>query len=514
MSEDPPAPVVATRRRLWHTAVTSISQGASFLGVAALGLLIAAKFGSSPVTDGFFIAQSSYSIALLMGQSLRTTAVAGLSHRENGVSETLVAVGLIAGVVLVAFAACAWLLIPEVTSSLPPRGTEMARLSLALLGPAAMLQLLGGALAAVLAARDRVAVSAIAFGLSSAVGLAVFLPLLALVGDVALPLVLVLMSLASFGVLLGAVIRSGGIEWRRPERRAALHRATQLTIGSVSLLVGQLVVAVTVTLASQVGPSGSTTYSYSSMALNLVVATVVSPAMLMLAPVLAREWAGDDRSLAALAGRVFRLGAVLLVPAMAGVVLVGVPVLELLFAETGRATVSDISTAVLALSPVAVATLIVLVPELGLITRHRFGVLARIAVGVLLIHVCAGISVVHLGGDVTALALASSATSLISALAVVWVGAGSARRAIYAATVAGTVRLVVIPALVYVAAAQFLQPGRDLVLGGVAWIVGSIVAAGWIFLVQRRELFELASIARRARPPALAAEEPLRGSKA
>lgn len=496
-----PAPAVTgTRRRLWYTVLTGLSQGISFLGVAGLGLLIASQFGSSAVTDGFFIAQSVYGISVLAGQSLRTTAVAELSRRpDESPGETLGAIAMIALGAAVLFALVAFALVPVLTSGLPERGTEAARDSLLLLWPAAAMQLFGGALAALLATRDRVAVSAAAYSVGSLLGLLAFLPLRELTGSTSLPLVLLITSGTSTVFLAVAVWRSGGLPRHRPAIGPTALRARRLLIGSSALIVGQLVVASSVGLAGQVGEQAATTYSYGMMAISLVSATAVTPAMIVLAPVLASEWDGHTASLTELALRVFRLGALVVVPIVAGVVLVGTPVLRLLMPPEVRDTVPDIAAVIIVLSPTVLATLMVIIPELGLVTQGRLATLAGVSVVVVAVHIVASLIAVAAGGGIVVLAAVAVTTATLSASAVTAIGAGKDRAGLFGGIGVALAQLVAVPALGYLAAAELIGHHQAFGSGLAAWAVGSAIALAWLLLARRDEVLGVAGMFRATR---------------
>ncbi len=486
-----------TRRRLWHTALTGLSQGVGFLSVAGLGLLIASQFGSSAVTDGFFIAQSIYGVALLMGQSLRTTAVSGLTKdRVTGPAETLGAVVLMALLAAVVFAVVAALVVPAVTADLPPAGTESAQQSLVLLWPAAALQLVAGGLAALLATRDRVAVSAGAYSIGSVVGLLAFLPLQAIAGATALPLVLLVTSAVSAGLLVGAVARSGGLPRVLPKLAPTTRRTGRLLLGSAGLIVGQLVVASSISLAGRVGEQAATTYSYGMMALSLITATAVTPALIVLAPVLADEWAGDTQSLSELGVRIFRFGAVIVVPAIAGVVLIGAPILGLLMPDGSSHTVHDIVQVIIVLSPTVLATLMVIIPELGLVTHGRFGVLALVGAGILPLHLLISILAVDAGAGVVGLAGVAAATTFVSASVVTAIGTGDQRWASFGGVGLALAQLVAVPVIAYVAVAELIGGVDALGHGALAWVVGTIVGAAFLLLTRRQEMLGIVGMAR------------------
>jgi hypothetical protein len=58
--------VSSTRSRGLDTAITSVAQVLVLAGAALMGVLIGARFGATPETDGFFTANAIYGVTLFV----------------------------------------------------------------------------------------------------------------------------------------------------------------------------------------------------------------------------------------------------------------------------------------------------------------------------------------------------------------------------------------------------------------------------------------------------------------
>src|SRR5437867_1393516 len=78
----PPDPA-APRRVALSVVFTGASQGVSMIAGGVLAILVAALFGSTAQTDGFFLAYGVYSLLVLVAQSTRTAIPARLLETET-----------------------------------------------------------------------------------------------------------------------------------------------------------------------------------------------------------------------------------------------------------------------------------------------------------------------------------------------------------------------------------------------------------------------------------------------
>lgn len=487
------------RHRAIATLVTGVSQALTLFGVAILGVLIAAEFGSDARTDGFFFANSVYAIVLFVGQSLRTTSVAALveNPRRNG-PDLVGAIGwltLLAGAVFVLLGA---LVVPAATADLPEQARVTAQESLAILWPAAGVQLLGGLTAALLATRERYTIAASAYAIGSLVAVIGFVVLTPGLGIDGVPVALLVGVITTFVVLAVGAARSGRLPLGRPTRAGSLHRARQLLLGSAALVAAQLVVTSSVAFAAGVDEGAATTYSYAVMAVSALLAGAVTPVSVVFAPVVARDWDRTPESLGHAAVGAFRAGALLTAPLVAGLLLLApAPAAELLTALDAE-TLDEVFLLALILSPALLTTLAITIPQLGVLARQRFGALATVSLGVVVFHIALSGAVVLLGGGLPALAGAATATSVILASATLALALGAHAWHVGGRLLTGVLHIVVPGALAYAAATALLQPDDALIPGIAAWATGSVGYVGWLLVRRRAELLGLLAAVRRS----------------
>ncbi len=478
------------RQRLLAGAATAVSQTVGLVGIAVFGVLIAAKFGSDARTDGFFLANSIYAIVLFIGQSLRSTTVAGIVHDErHGIADALTAVAVMAIGAIAVFVAAALLLMPVLTSGLNAAGTASARSSMLLLAPAAGLQLLSGVLAAILAARARYAVAAWAYTVGTLAALVLFALLASSLGIDAIPVALLAGTATTTATLIAAVARDGRPALERSRgARQSVRMAAALLLGSAGLIGAQLVVASSTAFAARIGVHQATVYSYSVMALSLIMAAAVTPANIVFAPVIAREWRGDTADLAIRAIRTFRFGCLFVVPLVALLFVVGPEPAAALLAKLQRAQIDELLLVALILSPSALATLAAVIPELALLTTGRFRTVATIAATGLGVHLTVTAVVVAAGGRLPAVAAVSALTATGIAVAATMTAAGPDRWTLLRGYATGLAELVAVPACAYALMWLLLARGHDVVMDMVAFALATALAVAWLLTTQRTEM--------------------------
>ncbi|MBJ7329692.1 MAG: hypothetical protein JHC95_07340 [Solirubrobacteraceae bacterium] len=486
------------RHRAIATIITGISQALTLFGVALLGVLIAAKFGSNAATDGFFFANSVYAIVLFVGQSLRTTSVAALVEdpKRNG-PDLAAAIGwftLLAGAL---FALLAVLVVPRATGDLPPEAESTANETLLILWPAAGMQMLGGLTAALLATRERYALAANAYAVGSfaaVIGFVLFTPSAGVDG---VPLALLLGVSVTFTILVVGAARRGGLPLGRPRLGGSLFRARQLLLGSAALVAAQFVVTSSVAFAASVGEGSATTYSYAVMAVSSLLAGAVTPVSVVFAPVVARSW---DRTRASLAGssvRAYRAGALFTAPLIAGLLLLGPEPAAHLLTALDQETLDEVFTLALILSPALLTTLTATIPQLGILAQQRFAELAAMSLGVVVVHVALSAGVVAAGGGLNALAAVASCTSVLLVAGVLALAFGRDAWGVAWRMVIATVQIVVPGVIAFAAAAWLLQPDGDFLPGLAAWLIGMAASSVWLWVRRADELRALAAAVRR-----------------
>ncbi len=482
------------RHRLHATVVTGLSQALALLGVVLLGALIAARFGSNARTDGFFFANSIYAIVLFVGQSLRTTTVPALVEDPSRNGPQLAgAVAILSVAAAGAFAVLAFAVVPIATADLPPVGRVTAQESLAILWPAAVLQLANGLVAALLATREQYTAAAMAYAIGVTASIGVFLAATPALGIDGVPLALVGGTMTTFVVLLTTAMRGGGLPLGRPAAAASLHRARQLLLGASGLVAAQVLVTSSVAFAATIAVGAATVYSYAVIAISALLAATVTPVNVVFAPVIAREWDRTAESLGRAATRTFRAGALISAPAVAALVLLGPGPAKTLLSSLDAATVDEVFVVALILSPVVLTTLAASIPELGVLTRQRFGALALVAGGVVIVHLALNGIVVAAGGGLRWVAAAATVTSLLLGASMLTLGVGRQAAAVAGRYGRALVELVLPGVASFAAAALIVSPHGRLVPGAAAWLLGALGYAGWLWIRRRGELLELAS---------------------
>src|SRR5436190_3934543 len=238
---DPAAP----RRVAGSVALTGVSQGVSMLAGAVLAILVAAVFGSTPETDGFFVAYALYALFVLLAQSVRTSLPARLVEADSilgAFDRYLAGMALVfaaSGVVFLVLAdpVATWL-----TGSADGPAHATAAESLRILWPALGGQLFAGLAAALLGIAGDFGRAALAY---AAGGLTVIATFLALEGphDVrALPVAVVAGTVVTLVPLVHGVFRMG---WRGPRigagglARGAVTAVATTVVSSASAVLPQ-----------------------------------------------------------------------------------------------------------------------------------------------------------------------------------------------------------------------------------------------------------------------------------
>ncbi len=183
-------------------------------------------------------------------------------------------------------------------------------------------------------------------------------------------------SLVAAAVVARALLRIG---WRprvpRPDVRAALV-AWRLSLGAGAAVAAQIVLSVTVAASAAIVTGGATIFSYASMIIMVLTAALASPLAVVFAPVVAREWDRQPATLVPLALRAYRAGALLLVPAAAAILLLGLKPAEFLLAKVEPDDLVQVFELVLVLVPGVLGTVLASIPMTGVMAEQRLGALA------------------------------------------------------------------------------------------------------------------------------------------
>lgn len=484
----------ATRSRALDTALTSVSQLAVLAGAALLGVLIAARFGATARTDGFFAANSLYGMVLFVAQSVRTTAVARLVG-ERTVERFACSLGAMAWIAL------GWALVVVLaTLALAPLALDEGslasfRTTIVVLWPAAAMQLFTGLGAAALAALDDYRIAAVAYSCGAAVSVLAFVVLAPGLGVNGVAWALVAGAATAAGVVGAGLMRRG---WRpRPPvlGRAARAETGRVLLGAIALVAAQGILVASVALATRTGTGAATIYSYAAMLVMALSAGLVSPIGVVFAPVVARDWDRRASSLVGLALRAFRIGALLTVPAVAFVALLGPAPAKAVLHSVSDADVDRIFATFLVLAPSLLGSLLAMIPLVAVLTEQRFRVLAAWSAGVAAAHIAASVAVVALGGGLIALAVVATASSFGLSFVAVRLGMRGSAGALLASA-AGTGAAIVLPGLVAFGAPAIALAGGGFVPALVAWAIGGTAYLAWLLWRAPGELAELRGIVR------------------
>ncbi len=481
-----PGPAAAPRSRGIDTVLTAVAQVTVLLGAALLGVLIARRFGSTAETDGFFAANAVYGVTLFVAQSLRTTTAGSLVGDDGGFGRLRTYLG---GVVWLFGASVAIAVIAALLAAplgLAPDARVSFQRSILILCPAAGLQLLAGQCAAMLAALDDYVAPAIAYAAGSAVAIVGFAILAGPLGVAGVATALAIGSVASASIAVAALVRRG---WRTSAPRvdrASLTIAGRMTMGAISLVAAQFVLALSVGFAGATGAGNATLYSYAMMIVMLLTAALASPVSIVFAPVVARTWDGRPASLVPTTMTGYRAGALLLGPAVAAVVLLGPQPAGIVLASLDDAKIDRIFDLTLVLSPSLLGTMLAMIPLVALFAHQRFRPLAAWSGAVVAGHLalCAvaiavgGVMLVAAAGTVSSLALAAVPVALVF---------GRDAASVLRPAARAVADFVVPAAALFGAAAALVGFDRSLARGAAALALGGAAYAAWILARHRRE---------------------------
>src|SRR5436305_1781327 len=184
--------ILRTPSALRSGALTGLAQIVLAAAAAGAGALLAQKFGRSAETDGFLSAYGVYLVLVLAAQAFRMVVVPDLTRAAEG--GRLAGEARAYGLAFLLLAVPASVLVAifsgrlgdAITGTLPHRSADIAGRALAILVPAAFVQLLAALAASSLAAIDSYGTAAGGFALGGIVGLVVFAALADSQGIVAL----------------------------------------------------------------------------------------------------------------------------------------------------------------------------------------------------------------------------------------------------------------------------------------------------------------------------------------
>src|SRR5438445_2938753 len=276
-------------------ALTGLAQIVLALAAAGAGALLAQKFGRSAETDGFLAAYGVYLVLVLAAQAFRMVVVPDLTRaaaegRLGGESRAYAVASLALAVpVSVVVALLSGPLGDLITGSLPPASAHVAARALAVLVPAAFVQLLAALAASALAALDSYGTAAGGFALGGIVGLVVFAALADSHGIVSLAWGLAANAAVALSIQLAALLRRRALSGSWPVALDVLPRLWRLLQGAAVPLALQGCYLLALRFAAKLGVGSLTSFSYAYLAAaTLVAATAFSLGVISSAPLTRR----------------------------------------------------------------------------------------------------------------------------------------------------------------------------------------------------------------------------------
>ena len=296
------AGTLRTHSALRSGALTALAQLVLALAAAGAGALLAQKFGRNAETDGFLAAYGVYLVLVLAAQAFRMVVVPDLTRaaaagRLAGESRAYAVAFLgLAVPVSVVVAVLSAPLGDLITGSLPHRSAHVAGRALAIVVPAAFVQLLAALAASSLAAVDSYGTAAAGFAVGGLVGLAVFAALASSVGIVALAWGLAVNATLALAIPLVGLWRRGLLTGPWPARLRPGYRLANLLEGAAVPLALQGCYLLALRFAAKLGVGSVTSFSYAYLAAStLVAATAFSLGVISSAP-LTRRGLDEERA--------------------------------------------------------------------------------------------------------------------------------------------------------------------------------------------------------------------------
>jgi hypothetical protein len=287
--------ILRTPSALRSGALTGLAQIVLALAAAGAGALLAQKFGRNEETDGFLGAYGVYLVLVLAAQAFRMVVVPDLTRAAAegrlGVESRSFAIAFLclAIPVSVLVAVFSSQLGDLITGNLPPRAADIAGRALAILVPAAFVQLLAALAASALAAIDSYGTAAGGFALGGITGLVVFAALADTKGIVALAWGLAANAVVALAIPVAALVRRRALAGDAPRELNVPARLWQLLQGAAVPLALQGCYLLALRFAAKLGVGSVTSFSYAYLAAStLVGATAFSLGLISSAPLTRR----------------------------------------------------------------------------------------------------------------------------------------------------------------------------------------------------------------------------------
>lgn len=464
-----------------NSATRSAALNGGALAVVALGSAIQVAlylrdFGATHRTDGVIAAIAVYSLVVVLGQLLRTTAVPLLSGKTPTLTSRRFgwAMVVLAVSATVVCAAPASVIASLIAGASGPAGRHIATQAVVIMAPAIGLQLLGSGLAVHGAVRGRLDAVSMAFIASSFAGLVAFFVLRAPSHE----LVLAWANLASSVALVGALLAGVRVTARPPLGARLVLSAIFELIRSIPLPASFVVMyPVSLALAPRDQPGQITLFGLAFTACSYLAGFTGQALSMADAVQLARLRPDDLDERRRFVVRAFRYSLLLAAPGLGVAAVAGGPIVNALLPAGSRGQ-GDFGLDILLLAPWLIATLGVWATLPALLSSPHRLIGWRLGAAVLalvLVHVVAAVIGRALWGfDGIVLTMAVAPTVFVAAALRTAVPATAGRLARPAAVVvAASAVSFGLPELLIRSVAQ---PGA--VAGILAGAVGAILYAG------------------------------------
>lgn len=392
-------------------AMTGASLALVALGAATQVTLYLRDFGATHRTDGFIAAFAVYSLVVVFGQLLRTTAVPLLSGSAPKIAGLTFSWAIVL-IAVVAAGACEALAAPLghlISTASGPEGRRVAIASLRVMAPAIGLQLVGAGLAIGGALRDRLVRVAFAYMASSVAGLAAFF----LLRGQAHERVLAWTMLSASVVLVAGLLAGAGIQPRRPPAPNAVLRGAAALLGSTSLPASfVLMYPITIALAPAARPGQVTLFGLAFTTCSFLAGFTGQALSMVDAIALTRIGARALEERRVIVTRAFRYSVLIAVPGLGVAAVAGGPIVRGLISGGSAASHQYFGIDLLLLAPWLVATLALwatLPALLAQASRPAKGGLTAAVIGLIGLHVLAtlaGRAIAGFDGVIVAMSVA------------------------------------------------------------------------------------------------------------
>jgi hypothetical protein len=490
-----PSPLSAspTTRQARAGIAMSVATFAMAAASAIQAVLYLSHFGTSGRTDGFFVAFALYTTFGVSCQSLRLTSVpllvqpgARMTTRQFALALALVSVPIVL-ICGPGSSVLAKILAPGLSAA----DRAVTTSALPVLGGAMILQLWAAGAATVLAIRDRFMGVALSYIAGACAGLAVFLGVINVAGELSLGWSMLAMATVTCGGMLAALQSSGGLgEAATSNLRRALSDAGVVLGRTGVYLAFNVLFVITLSFASSSAAGDSTVLSYGYLFASYLVAGTGTALGMSRIPDMTRAARVERRAVIAdTVPQGFRYAMLLVAPALAGLVTAGAPLIHAVLPGSLDAEgVATLRTFGALLAPWAVAALLVsfLLPPLFAVGRAAL--VNALAVPLVVVHVTLTALAEHFQGTTAAVGvfwIAPAAFGVILLLA----GAGSLARPLASELMRDALRFIVLAAGAFgLADALGSLTGGALLDALVAGVLGCALYGAGMFIFARRQL--------------------------